>query len=175
LVTFGVFAKRIWSPDYPWAPTPEARAAECEYIEREWGGMMDLSRIMPSMLNDAEFAKRVATYLRRSASPCAAVSLLRMNTQIDVRHLLPIIKAPTLVMHRVGDRDANIEEARYIAARISGARLIELPGEDHLPWIGDSDAVADEIAEFLTGARLPSDVDRVLATVLFTDIVGSTE
>src|SRR5215471_12656170 len=98
-----------------------------------------------------------------------------MNTNIDVRHLLPIINAPTLIMHRVGDRDANIEEARYIAARIPGARLIELPGEDHLPWIGESHTVANEIAEFVTGARLPRDVDRVLATVLFTDIVGSTE
>ena len=175
LVTFGVFAKRVWSPDYPWAPTPEAREEEYEHVEREWGGMMDLSRIMPSMIHDREFAKRVATYLRRSASPGAAASLLRMNTQIDVRHLLPIIKAPTLVMHRVGDRDASIEEGRYIAARIPGARLIELPGEDHLPWIGDGDAVADEIAEFVTGARPPRDVDRVLATVLFTDIVSSTE
>jgi hypothetical protein len=144
LVTFGVFAKRIWSPDYPWAPTPEARAMEYEYIEREWGRMMDLSRIMPTMVNDVEYGKRVATYLRRSASPGAAVSLLKMNTHIDVRHLLPIIKAPTLIMHRIGDRDANIEEARFIAARIPGARLIELPGEDHLPWIGDSDTVADE-------------------------------
>jgi class 3 adenylate cyclase/alpha-beta hydrolase superfamily lysophospholipase len=175
LVTFGVFAKRIWSPDYPWAPTPEARAKEYESVEREWGRMMDLSRIMPSMVNDREFSRRVATYLRRSASPGAAVSLLRMNTQIDVRHLLPIIKAPTLVMHRIGDLDANIEEGRYIAARIPGARFVELPGEDHLPWIGDSDAVVDEIAEFVTGARLPRDVDRVLATVLFTDIVGSTQ
>jgi class 3 adenylate cyclase len=175
LVTFGVFAKRIWSPDYPWAPTPGARAKEYESVEREWGRMMDLSRIMPSMVNDLEFSKRVATYLRRSASPGAAVSLLRMNTQIDVRHLLPIIKAPTLVMHRVGDLDANVEEGRYIAARIPGARFVELPGEDHLPWIGDSDTVVDEIAEFVTGARLPSDVDRVLATVLFTDIVGSTQ
>jgi class 3 adenylate cyclase len=175
LVTFGVFAKRVWSPDYPWAPTPEARAMEYEQIEREWGHMMDLSRIMPSMVNDVEYVKRVATYLRRSASPGAAVTLLKMNTQIDVRHLLPIIKAPTLVMHRVGDRDASIEEARFIAARIPGARLVELPGEDHLPWIGDSDAVTDQIAEFITGARLPRDVDRVLATVLFTDIVGSTE
>jgi pimeloyl-ACP methyl ester carboxylesterase len=175
LVTFGVFAKRIWSPDYPWAPTPEARAAECESTERDWGGRMDLSRIMPSMIGDVEYGKRVATYLRRSASPGAAACLLRMNTQIDVRHLLPIIKAPTLVMHRIGDRDADIEEGRYIAARIPGARLVELPGEDHLPWIGDSEVVADEIAEFVTGARLPRDVDRVLATVLFTDIVGSTE
>lgn len=175
LVTFGVFAKRVWSPDYPWAPTPEARAAECEYIEREWGRMMDLSRIMPSMVNDVEYGKRVATYLRRSASPGAAVSLLKMNTNIDVRHLLPIIKAPTLVMHRVGDRDASIEEGRYIAARIPGARFLELSGDDHLPWIGDGDGVADEIAEFVTGARLPRDIDRVLATVLFTDIVGSTE
>jgi pimeloyl-ACP methyl ester carboxylesterase len=175
LVTFGVFAKRVWSADYPWAPTPEAREKEYGYVEREWGRLMDLSRIMPSMVGDAEFARRVATYFRRSASPGAAVTLLRMNTQIDVRQLLPIIKSPTLVMHRVGDRDANIEEGRYIAARIPGARLVELPGEDHLPWIGDCDAVADEVAEFVTGARPPRDVDRVLATVLFTDIVNSTE
>ena len=175
LVTFGAFAKRIWSPDYPWAPTPEARAAQYEYIEREWGKMMDLSRIMPSMVNDVEYGKRVATYFRRSASPGAAVSLLKMNTAIDVRHLLPVIKAPTLVLHRVGDRDANIEEGRYIAARIPGARFIQLSGEDHLPWIGNSDVVADAIAEFVTGAPLPRDVDRVLATIMFTDIVGSTE
>jgi len=130
---------------------------------------------MPSMVNDIEYGRRVATYLRRSASPGAAVSLLKMNTQIDVRHLLPIIKAPTLVLHRTGDRDANVEEGRYIAARIPGARFVQLPGEDHLPWIGDSDVVADEIAQFVTGAPLPRDVDRVLATILFTDIVGSTE
>jgi class 3 adenylate cyclase/pimeloyl-ACP methyl ester carboxylesterase len=175
LVTFGVFAKRIWSADYPWAPTPEARAKEYEHIEHEWGRMMDLSRVMPSMANDAAYCKRVATYFRRSASPGAAVTLLKMNTQIDVRELLPVIKAPTLVIHRTGDRDANVAEGRYIAARIPGARFLELPGDDHLPWIGDGDGVADEVAEFVTGARLPDDVDRVLATVLFTDIVGSTE
>jgi len=175
LATFGCFAKRVWSPDYPWAPTPEARAKEYEMVEREWGNLMDLSRIVPSRMHDAAFTRRLATYLRRSASPSAAVALLRMNTQIDVRSALPAISAPALVMHRTDDRDANVEEGRWIAARIPLARFVEFPGDDHLPWIGDQDVVLDEIQEFLTGARPVRDVDRVLATVLFTDIVGSTE
>jgi class 3 adenylate cyclase len=97
-----------------------------------------------------------------------------MNTDIDVRAVLPTIRVPTLVMHRVGDRDANIEEARYIAARIPGAKLVEFPGEDHVFWTQNVDAVVDEIEEFLTGVRRGPEPDRVLATVLFTDIVGST-
>jgi class 3 adenylate cyclase len=97
-----------------------------------------------------------------------------MNTDIDVRAVLPTIRVPTLVMHRVGDQDANIEEARYIAARIPGAKLVEFPGEDHVFWTQDVDAIVDEIEEFLTGVRRGPEPDRVLATVLFTDIVGST-
>jgi class 3 adenylate cyclase len=124
---------------------------------------------------DEGFKRRLATYFRRSASPGAAVALLRMNTQIDVRGVLPTIRVPTLVLHRRGDRDADVEEGRWIASRIPGARLVELPGEDHLPWVGDQDAVLDEVEEFLTGVRRGPDPDRVLATVLFTDIVGSTE
>lgn len=175
LATFGCFAKRVWSPDYPWAPTPESRAREYEHVEREWGKLMDLSRVMPSRVGDEAFARRIATYFRRSASPGAAVALLRMNTQIDVRHVLPAIRVPTLVMHRTGDLDANVEEGRYLAAHIPGARFIEYAGDDHLPWIGDQDAVLDDVQEFLTGARPVREVDRVLATVLFTDIVGSTD
>jgi class 3 adenylate cyclase len=97
-----------------------------------------------------------------------------MNTDIDVRAVLPTIRVPTLIMHRVGDRDANIEEARFIASRIPGAKLVEFPGTDHVFWTQDVDAVVDEIEEFLTGVRRGPDPDRVLATVLFTDIVGST-
>ena len=175
LVTAGSFAKRVWSPDYPWAPTPEARAQEYDLVEREWGNLMDLSHYIPSKMHDVEFAQRLATYCRRSASPSAAVALLRMNTQIDVRDLLPTIRVPALIVHRTGDRDVNIEEGRWLAARIPGARFVELPGEDHLPWVGDQDAMLDEVQEFLTGVRPARDVDRVLATVLFTDIVGSTD
>jgi pimeloyl-ACP methyl ester carboxylesterase len=175
LVTAGSFAKRVWSPDYPWAPTPEARAQEYDLVEREWGNLMDLSHYIPSKMHDLEFARRLATYCRRSASPSAAVALLRMNTQIDVRDLLPTIRVPALIVHRTGDRDVNIEEGRWLAARIPGARFVELPGEDHLPWVGDQDAMLDEVEEFLTGVRPARDVDRVLATVMFTDIVGSTD
>lgn len=174
LVTFGTFAKRIWSPDYPWAPTPEERQREYEHVEREWGNMMDLSRYIPSKIGDEEFSRRLATYLRRSASPGAAVALLKMNTQLDITNVLPTIHVATLVLHRTGDLDSNVEEGRWLAARIPGARFVELPGDDHLPWVGDQDAVLDEIQEFLTGMRQRSDDTRVLATILFTDIVEST-
>jgi class 3 adenylate cyclase len=173
LATFGIFAKRIWSPDYPWAPTPEARREMIEQLERGWGGDMDLHELVPSA--DAAYKRRLATYLRRSASPGAAVALLRMNTHIDTRAVLPTIRVPTLVLNRRGDLDADVEEGRWIASQIPGARFVELAGVDHLPWVGDQDSVLDEVQEFLTGVRPPPEPDRVLATVLFTDIVGSTE
>ncbi|HEV8553347.1 MAG TPA: adenylate/guanylate cyclase domain-containing protein [Casimicrobiaceae bacterium] len=175
LVIADTYAKRIWSPDYPWAPTPEKRQKEYELVEREWGNLMDLDHYIPSKIGDEAFARRLATYWRRAASPGAAVALLRMNTQIDIRSILPTIRVPTLVLHRTGDLDVNVEEGRYIAARIPGAKFVELPGDDHLPWIGDQDAFLDEVQEFLTGVRPPRAVDRVLATIMFTDIVGSTE
>jgi class 3 adenylate cyclase len=173
LVLYGTFAKRIWSPDYPWAPTPEARQREIEELERNWADRMDLDQLAPS--EDDAFKHRLATYFRRSASPGAAVALLRMNTQIDVRDVLPSIQAPTLVLHRTDDRDVKVEEGRWIAARVPGAKYVELPGDGHTLWAGDTDAIIDEIEEFLTGVRRGPEPDRVLATVLFTDIVGSTE
>jgi pimeloyl-ACP methyl ester carboxylesterase len=173
LVLYGTFAKRIWSPDYPWAPTPEARRDEIEQLERNWAEKMDLDQLAPS--EDDAFKRRLATYFRRSASPGAAVALLRMNTQIDVRDVLPSIGAPTLVMHRTDDRDVKVEEGRWIAARIPGAKYVELTGDAHTLWAGDTDAIVDEAEEFLTGVRPAPEPDRVLATVLFTDIVGSTE
>jgi class 3 adenylate cyclase len=98
-----------------------------------------------------------------------------MNTAIDTRAVLPTISAPTLVLHRTGDLNVKVEEGRWIAGQIPGAKFLELPGDDHLAWIGDTDAVLDEVEEFLTGVRRAPQLDRVLATVLFTDIVGSTE
>lgn len=172
LVTYGIFAKRLWSQDYPWAPRPERRDAEIERVRREWADGMDLSTLAPSA--DRETRRRLATYFRRAASPGAAAALLRTNTQIDISDVLPSIRVPSLVLHRTGDLDANVEEGRYIAARIPGAKFIELPGVDHLPYVGDAAAVLDEVEEFLTGARPSVQPDRVLATVLFVDIVGST-
>jgi len=177
LVTAGIYAKRLWSEDYPWAPTPEEREIEIGRVEHEWGTNMDVAHYAPTVAGDAGFARRLATYFRRSASPGAAAALLRMNTRIDVRSVLPTIRVPTLVLHRVDDRDTNVEEGRWIASRIPGARFVELPGDDHLPWVGDTDGLLDVVEEFLTGVRPApeADADRVLATVLFTDIVGSTE
>ena len=175
VVTFGAFASRIRHPDYPWAPTTEERQRFYELIERDWGGEMDMTELAPSMAHDDGFRRRLSTLLRLSASPGAALALARMNTEIDVRGILSAIRVPTLIMHRTGDRDANIEEGRYIAARIPGAKFLELPGSDHLPWVGDQAEVVDEIEEFLTGIRPAPEPDRVLSTVLFTDIVGSTE
>jgi pimeloyl-ACP methyl ester carboxylesterase len=173
LVLYGVFAKRLWSPDYPWAPKPEDRAREIEELERNWAERMDLDKLAPS--EDDAFKDRMATYFRRSASPGAAAALMRMNTQIDVRDVLPTIQAPTLVLHRRDDLDASVEEGRWIAGRIPGAKFVELPGDAHTLWAGNTDDIVDEIEEFLTGARRGPEPDRVLATVLFTDIVGSTE
>ncbi|HEV8564683.1 MAG TPA: adenylate/guanylate cyclase domain-containing protein [Actinomycetota bacterium] len=175
LITLGTFAKRVWSADYPWAPTPEERALDYTEIERSWGREIDLDVYAPSMVGDRAFALWFAGYFRRSASPQAAIALLKMNTQADIRHVLPAVRVPTLVMNRVGDLDVNVEEARYIAARIPGAKLVELSGADHTMWVGETGPLLDEIEEFLTGVRRGPDPDRVLATLLFTDIVGSTE
>jgi class 3 adenylate cyclase len=174
LVTAGIFAKRIWSPDYPWAPTPEQRGVEIDDMERNWP-LTNVAHLAPSAAHDEAFGRRLATYFRQSASPGAGVALYRMNTLIDIRAVLPTIAVPTLMLHRTGDLDANIDEGRWIASQIPGARFVELPGDDHLPWVGDEDRMLDEAEEFLTGTRPAPEIDRVLATVLFTDIVGSTE
>jgi class 3 adenylate cyclase len=175
LVTVGTYAKRVWSPDYPWAPTPEVRQATYDEVERTWGTEVDLSYFAPSMAGDVAFERDMARYFRRSASPQAAVALLRMNTQTDIRDVLPAIHVPTLVLNRIDDRDVMVEEARYLASHIPGAKLVELPGGDHTLWVGDVEGVLDEVQEFLTGVRRGPDIDRVLTTVLFTDIVASTE
>jgi pimeloyl-ACP methyl ester carboxylesterase len=175
VVLVGIYAKRIWSPDYPWAPTAEERERENELLEREWAGEMDVSELAPRATDDPALMRRIATFFRRSASPGAAVALNRMNTNIDTRAVLPTISVPTLVLHRTGDLNVKAEEGRWIADQIPGARYVELPGDDHLAWVGDTDGLLDEVEEFLTGVRRAPSPDRVLATVLFTDIVGSTE
>jgi len=174
LMTLGIYATRLRSDDYPWAPAPEQREQDVQEVERRWGEV-DLEYYAPSRVGDARFARDLATYFRRSASPGAASALMRMNSQIDVRDVLPTIQVPALVMHTGGDRDVDIDEGRFIAARIRGAKFVELPGADHVFWASNVDGVADEIEEFVTGVRPVREPDRVLATVVFTDIVGSTE
>ena len=175
LITHGIFAKRIWSADYPWAPTVAERQAWLDGLADRWsGGEMDLTTIAPSVAGDAAVRAAFARRSRLSVSPSAAVALGRMNTEIDIRAILPVISVPTLMFHAVGDRDANIEEGRWIASRIPGARLIELPTDDHIPYYANQDAVVTGVQEFITGTRPAPHGDRFLATVLFTDIVNGT-
>jgi class 3 adenylate cyclase len=175
LVLAAVYVKRLWSADYPWAPTPEQRERDTKQIERDWGGDMDIADLAPGALGDPALMERIATFFRRSASPGAAAALNRMNAQIDTRSVLPAIRAPTLVLQREGDREVKAEEERWIAGQIPGAKYVELAGDDHLVWVGDSDELLDEVEEFLTGVRRGPEPDRILATVLFTDLVASTE
>ena len=173
LVLIGVFARRIRTDDYPWAPSLEERLETIETVERDWGVGLDITEMAPH--EDPALLEWYSTCLRRSASPGAAAALLRMNSQIDTRHVLPTIQIPTLVIHRTADRDVTVDEGRWIADQIPGARFVELPGDEHLVWAGDQDALLAQIEEFLTGTRSAQQYDRVLSTVLFTDIVGSTE
>jgi pimeloyl-ACP methyl ester carboxylesterase len=173
LVVYGGYAARRPHRDYPWAPTREERQRFYDAIRRDWGGVVDLPVIAPSVADDPSFRRWWARYLRSSASPAAAVALARMNTAADVRSLLPAVRVPTVVLHRRDDRDAAYEGARWLAAQVPGARFVELAGADHL-LMAHPDDVVDEIEEFVTGSRPVPMAHRVLTTVLFTDIVDST-
>lgn len=175
LVMIGTYAKRLRDAEYPWAPTTEERQHFFEEIRAHWGGPVGIEERAPTMSGDPQFSEWWATYLRMGASPGAALALTQMNAEIDVRHVLPSIHVPTLVIHRAEDQCLKVEEGRYVAERIPGAKFVELQGQDHLPFVGDQDAILDEVEEFLTGVRHPLEPDRVLATVLFTRIVGSQE
>jgi class 3 adenylate cyclase len=173
LCTFGSTARRIRTPDYPWAPSWEEREQAFGQVERQWTTGLDWEDIAPSL--DPAGLAELARYYRRCASPGAAVALMKMNTHVDVRDVLPSIRIPTVVMHQAGDRDANVEEGRYIAAHIPRARFVEFPGGDHSWWTQNRDAIVDEVEELVTGTRPAPEPNRVLATVLFTDLVRSTE
>jgi serine/threonine protein kinase/alpha-beta hydrolase superfamily lysophospholipase len=166
LVMIGTYAKRIRDDDYPWGPTQEQREAFFELMQREWGGPVGVAERAPSRANDPAFRDWWAAYLRMGASPSAAVALTKMNAQIDIRAVLPTIRVPTLVLHRQGDACLKVDEGRYVAGRIPGAKFVELPGDDHLPFVGNQDEILDEIEEFLTGVRHAEEPDRVLATIL---------
>jgi pimeloyl-ACP methyl ester carboxylesterase len=175
LIMIGGYAARVRTPDHPWMLTAEEHSQYIEATRRDWGGPVGLESRAPTMATDERFRTWWARLLRMSASPGANVALLKMNAAVDIRHVLPSVRVPTLIVHNVGDRLLDVRCSRYMAKRIPGAKYVELDGIDHLPWVGNPDAILDEIEEFLTGVRTGPDPDRVLATVMFTDIVGATE
>lgn len=167
IVIIGGYARRLRADDYPWGPTPEQREAFIEMLEREWGGPVGIDERAPSRAGDPDFRRWWSTYLRMGASPGAAAALTRMNADIDIRNVLPTIRVPALVIHRSEDRCLRVEEGRYIAERIPGARFLELPGNDHLPFVGDQDAILDAVQRFVGELGGGTDRTRVLATLLF--------
>jgi class 3 adenylate cyclase/pimeloyl-ACP methyl ester carboxylesterase len=174
LVMYGSYARGSWAEDYPWAPTPEQVSAGVALIEEGWGQGLWLGAFAPSFAADPRLVRWWARYERQAASPAMAKAISRLATEVDIREVLPVISVPTLVLHRTGDVSWPVGGARFIAERISGAKLVELEGIDHFPFAGDVDALIDEVEEFLTGVRPAREADRRLLTVLFTDIVGST-
>ncbi len=177
LVIYGSYAKRSWALDYPFGWKDEQWQRVLDDIDHNWGTPQSLNVAMrvPTVAGDTHAAERIASYYRAAASPGAAAAIMRMNREIDVRHILPATRVPTLILHRTAERVLDVGHARYMAQHIPGAKLVELSGEDHPPWFGDRDAVLDEVEQFLTGGRRVQEPDRVVATVLFADIVGSTE
>lgn len=171
LVLYGTFARFA-----SWLPTPEALAAFLGYIDEAWGSGGSLPLFAPSRQHDPAFQRWWGRFERLGASPAAAIALMRMNSQIDISDIVSTIRVPTLVIHRTEDVTIDVEGGRFLAEHIPGARYVELPGTDHIPFVGENGMeIADLIGEFLTGSRAPIAADTVLATVLFTDIVGSTE
>ena len=171
LILYGAFAKFSG-----WYPTEEKLASFYRYVEEKWGTGESVRKYAPSKADDAGFKKIWARHERVGATPAAAKALMRMNQEIDISGVLSAIRVPTLVIHRTEDTAVSIEDGRFLAQHIPHARLAEFAGADHLPYIGENaDDIADEIQEFVTGSRPAVEVDRVLATVLLTDIVASTK
>jgi pimeloyl-ACP methyl ester carboxylesterase len=176
LVMSGSAARTRWAPDYPIGAPDHVIDELVDACLESWGidvVRVSLEQLAPSIVDDEELVQAHTRAALRAASPAAAAALTRMSAMIDIRHVLPAIRVPTLVLYRADEVLA--EASRYLGERIPGARIVELPGADHMPWLGDQETALDEIEEFLTGVRPHPALDRVLATVLFTDIVGSTE
>jgi len=177
MVLFSPFIIGLADEECPWAWTADFWELMSTAMENTWG-TPDGSGVefcTPSLIGDESAREWYAHYWRSAASPASALALLRVNTQIDIRPVLRTVRVPTLVLQRTDETWVNINYGRYTAEKIPGATLVELPGTDHYPWEQNADAVVGEIEEFLTGARTERDSDRVLATVMFTDIVQSTE
>ena len=175
LVLVDPYARVASAPDYPFGAPVERLRADLPRLESVWGTQGGLlTALAPNLLADHALVERYERFERQSASPGAAVAMIGMLYDSDVRHVLPAIQVPTLVIARAKGARVPVEHSRYIADHIKGARYVELPGVEQFIWAGATDELLGEIQEFLTGARAQPDIDRVLATVLFTDIVGST-
>jgi len=176
LVLGASYPRRAWAPDYPWGLDEQAQERILAAYETKWGtDEFAVRTTAPSLAEDERFRKWNSQACRFAGTPSSARAWFHITMEIDIRDVLPAIRVPTLVIHRSGDRVVPIEAGRYLTEHIPNAKLVELDGIDHFPFAGDSDAMLDEIEEFLTGSRRVREPDRVLATVLFTDIVGSTE
>jgi class 3 adenylate cyclase len=162
------------APGYEWAHTAEERAAFYEPTLANWGSGANLEQFAPSRVGDERFAAWWARLQRLAGSPGTMRRLLAAGADMDARGELTAIHVPTLVLHRSGDRLVDIRHSRYIANAVSGARLLELPGEDTLPWVGEPDALLEAVQEFLTGERTAAASQRTLLTVMFTDVVDAT-
>ncbi|MBX2846066.1 MAG: alpha/beta fold hydrolase [Saprospiraceae bacterium] len=166
LIAFGIFAKRRYSPDYPWAPTVEERQQLYDMIEESWGGgAMNLESLAPSKANDKRFMDWLANYFRSGASPSAALVLTQMNTEVDIVDILGSITVPTLILQRTNDIDVKIEEGRFIADKIPGAKFVEFPGEDHLFWAGNTNEVLREMKAFIMDAKPVENEKRLFSIV----------
>lgn len=175
LILYTTYARTRWAPDYDWPPHDDERAARVEEIVGQWGQGAAPAALAPSLADDPAFQLWCGRMERYSASPGTARAVFGALGETDVRHVLPSIRVPTLVMHRRDDPFLMVEHARYLAENIPGARYVELEGADSLFSVGDSEAILGEIEEFVTGTRQAPEPDRVLATVLFTDICDSTK
>jgi class 3 adenylate cyclase len=174
LVLFGTFARMVETDGFAHGISDEQLDKWGSIVRRDWGGAVGLDIWAPSRIGDGEFERWWARLLRQGTSPAGAIALMDLYREMDVRAILPTVDVPTLVLHRDRDRMISVAQGRYLADRIPGARYVELPGDDHLPFAGELDRLLDEIEEFLVGSRGASESERALATILFTDIVGST-
>ncbi|MEZ5402478.1 MAG: alpha/beta fold hydrolase [Bryobacteraceae bacterium] len=175
LVMIGTYAKRIRDESYPWGRSPEEHRQFLELIRHEWGGPVGIDTRAPSLMDDPAFAAWWAAYLRMGASPSAAVALTEMNADIDVRPVLEAVRVPTLVLHRSDDQCLLADEGRYVAAHIPGARFVEFPGADHLPFAGNQDEFLDEIETYVQGIEDRARPEPVLATVIYSDLFAGTQ
>ena len=170
LVLYGAFARFS-----SWFPSPEVLQQFFSYVDKAWGSGASLRRFAPSVAGQKHFQDWWGRFERLGASPAGCIEIMRMNGEIDITDILPSVHVPTLIIHRTDDMTVNVAGGRELAKHIPDARYVELPGNDHLFYIGDNAGeILDLIVEFLTGSKSVPVLDRVLATVLFTDIVDST-
>ena len=175
LVLYGSFATTVWKPDYPWGQRPEERDLQIAALMQVWGEEGTGGLINQGAEVDPEFERWAVRWQRNSVTRDALPGIFEILAETDVRHVLPTIQVPTLVLHRREDPIVPVDNGRYLAEHIPGARLVELSGINHLPFLGEWEEILDEVEEFVTGVRRARGGQRMLATILFTDIVGSTK